>query len=177
MDMLAKIEGPRWAIVDSFKTAKNKMGLDHNEIRSRQGWHRHVLTLMVPAALMAIIHDNTNIVLPQKYFEGLSGPLNAVNPLVDTVSPTHSQHTGLIKSPSSLPDHMIKLVTPTSISRHNGSPIDKTQIARSNTVRAARSTIKLAQCFRRSQTTVHHATDTADTSSGTSYSFNACVAA
>ena len=55
MDMLVKIEGPRWAIVDSFETAKNKMGLDHNEIRSRQGWHRHVWTFMLAAAMMAII--------------------------------------------------------------------------------------------------------------------------
>jgi SRSO17 transposase len=38
--MLVKIEGHRWAIEDSFETAKNQLGLDHNEIRSWHGWHR-----------------------------------------------------------------------------------------------------------------------------------------
>ena len=30
----------RWAIEDSFETAKNEFGLDHNESRSWHGWHR-----------------------------------------------------------------------------------------------------------------------------------------
>ena len=32
--MLAKVEGHRWAIEDGFETAKNELGLDHNETRS-----------------------------------------------------------------------------------------------------------------------------------------------
>jgi len=36
IDTLVKVEGHRWAIEDSFETAKNELGLDHNEIRS---WH------------------------------------------------------------------------------------------------------------------------------------------
>ena len=39
---LVRIEGHRWAIEDSFETAKNELGLDHNETRSWHGWHRHV---------------------------------------------------------------------------------------------------------------------------------------
>jgi hypothetical protein len=39
---LVRVEGQRWAIEDSFETAKNELGLDHNESRSRHGWHRHV---------------------------------------------------------------------------------------------------------------------------------------
>jgi SRSO17 transposase len=38
---LVKIEGHRWVIEDSFETAKNELGLDHNETRSWHGWHRH----------------------------------------------------------------------------------------------------------------------------------------
>lgn len=30
--MLVRVEGHRWAIEDSFETAKNELGLDHNEI-------------------------------------------------------------------------------------------------------------------------------------------------
>jgi SRSO17 transposase len=40
--MLIGVEGRRWAIEDSFETAKNEFGLDHNETRSWHGWHRDV---------------------------------------------------------------------------------------------------------------------------------------
>lgn len=40
IDTLVKVEGHRWAIEDSFETAKNELGLDHNETRSWDGWHR-----------------------------------------------------------------------------------------------------------------------------------------
>jgi SRSO17 transposase len=33
---LVGVEGPRWAIEDSFETAKNEFGRDHNEARSWQ---------------------------------------------------------------------------------------------------------------------------------------------
>jgi SRSO17 transposase len=33
--------------VDSFETAKNELGLDHNETRSWHGWHRHVSFVML----------------------------------------------------------------------------------------------------------------------------------
>ena len=42
MAKLVAVEGHRWAIEDSFETAKNEFGLDHNETRSWHGWHRHV---------------------------------------------------------------------------------------------------------------------------------------
>ena len=34
METLVAVEGRRWAIEDSFETAKNELGLDHNETRS-----------------------------------------------------------------------------------------------------------------------------------------------
>ncbi len=34
METLVGVEGHRWAIEDSFETAKNELGLDHNETRS-----------------------------------------------------------------------------------------------------------------------------------------------
>jgi hypothetical protein len=43
---LVSVEGShRWA--DSFETAKNELGLDFNETRSRHGWHRHVSLVML----------------------------------------------------------------------------------------------------------------------------------
>jgi SRSO17 transposase len=57
---LIAVEGHRWAIEDSFETAKNELGLDHNETRSWQGWHRHVSLVMLAFAMMTRIRHHAN---------------------------------------------------------------------------------------------------------------------
>ncbi len=63
---LVKVEGQRWAIEDSFETAKNELGLDHNETRSWHGWHRHVSLVMLAFAMLATIRQHANVASPQK---------------------------------------------------------------------------------------------------------------
>jgi len=63
---LVSVEGHRWAIEDSFETAKNELGLDHNETRSWHGWHRHVSLVMLAFAMMAVIRYRANDATPQK---------------------------------------------------------------------------------------------------------------
>jgi len=63
---LVAVEGHRWAIEDSFETAKNEFGLDHNETRSWHGWHRHVSLVMLAFAMMAVIRYRANDVTPPK---------------------------------------------------------------------------------------------------------------
>jgi SRSO17 transposase len=66
IETLVKVEGHRWAIEDSFETAKNELGLDHNETRSWHGWHRHVSLVMLAFAMLAAIRHRTNKVAPPK---------------------------------------------------------------------------------------------------------------
>jgi SRSO17 transposase len=66
METLVRIEGHRWAIEDSFETAKNELGLDHNETRSWHGWHRHVSLVMLAFAMMAAIRHRANAMPPPK---------------------------------------------------------------------------------------------------------------
>ena len=63
---LVAVEGHRWAIEDSFETAKNEFGLDHNETRSWHGWHRHVSLVMLAFAMMAAIRHQANRRRPKK---------------------------------------------------------------------------------------------------------------
>ena len=63
---LVSVEGHRWAIEDSFETAKNEFGLDHNESRSWHGWHRHVSLVMLAFAMMAAIQHHANKPAPKK---------------------------------------------------------------------------------------------------------------
>ena len=66
IDILVKVEGHRWAIEDSFETAKNELGLDHNESRSWHGWHRHVALVMLAFAMTAAIRHHANVHTPPK---------------------------------------------------------------------------------------------------------------
>lgn len=66
IEKLALVEGHRWAIEDSFETAKNELGLDHNETRSWHGWHRHVSLVMLAFAMTAVIRHHANAVPPPK---------------------------------------------------------------------------------------------------------------
>jgi len=66
IETLVKVEGHRWAIEDSFETAKNELGLDHNETRSWHGWLRHVSLVMLAFAMLAVIRHRTNAAAPQK---------------------------------------------------------------------------------------------------------------
>jgi SRSO17 transposase len=60
IEILVSVEGHRWSIEDSFETAKNEFGLDHNETRSWHGWHRHVSLVMMAFAMMAAIRHQVN---------------------------------------------------------------------------------------------------------------------
>ena len=66
METLAAVEGRRWAIEDGFETAKNELGLDHNETRSWHGWHRHVSLVMLAFAMLAAIRLKANMPAPPK---------------------------------------------------------------------------------------------------------------
>ena len=66
METLVAVEGRRWAIEDGFETAKNELGLDHNETRSWHGWHRHVSLVMLAFAMLAAIRLKANTPAPPK---------------------------------------------------------------------------------------------------------------
>jgi SRSO17 transposase len=66
METLVAVEGRRWAIEDGFETAKNELGLDHNETRSWHGWHRHVSLVMLAFAMLAAIRRQANTIAPPK---------------------------------------------------------------------------------------------------------------
>ena len=60
MEKLVAVEGHRWAIEDSFETAKNELGLDHKETCSWYGWHRHISPVMLAFAMMPAIRHQAN---------------------------------------------------------------------------------------------------------------------
>src|SRR6478752_9177655 len=52
---LVRVAGTRWTIEASFEAAKGEVGLDHYEVRSWTGWHRHITLAMLAHAYLAVI--------------------------------------------------------------------------------------------------------------------------
>lgn len=51
---IVRAAGTRWTIEEVFKLAKGQVGLDQYEVRSWQGWHRHVTLALVALAALTI---------------------------------------------------------------------------------------------------------------------------
>lgn len=60
LDALAKVAGRRWTIEECFELAKNELGLDHYEVRSWQGWHRHSTLVMLSLAFLVVTRHLAN---------------------------------------------------------------------------------------------------------------------
>jgi len=56
---LARIAGARWAIEETFQTAKNEVGLDHYQVRRYDGWYRHITLAMLAHAFLTVTRAAT----------------------------------------------------------------------------------------------------------------------
>jgi SRSO17 transposase len=52
---LVQVAGRRWTIEACFEAAKGEVGLDHYEVRSWVGWHRHITLAMLAHAYLTIL--------------------------------------------------------------------------------------------------------------------------
>lgn len=55
LEEMARVAGSRWAIEESFETAKGEVGLDHYEVRSWVGWYRHITLVMLAHAYLTVL--------------------------------------------------------------------------------------------------------------------------
>jgi SRSO17 transposase len=55
LEEMARVAGTRWAIEESFETAKGEVGLDHYEVRSWKGWYRHITLAMLAHAYLTVM--------------------------------------------------------------------------------------------------------------------------
>jgi SRSO17 transposase len=51
---LARIAGARWAIEETFQTAKGEVGLDQYQVRRYDAWYRHITLAMLAHAFLTI---------------------------------------------------------------------------------------------------------------------------
>jgi SRSO17 transposase len=67
LEALAKVAGSRWRVEIGFEEAKGEVGLAHYEVRSWDGWYRHItLALFAHAFLAAIRTEGVDLEPSQK---------------------------------------------------------------------------------------------------------------
>ena len=54
LTQLATVAGSRWAIEETFQTAKGETGLDHYQVRQWTGWYRHITLSMLAHAFLTV---------------------------------------------------------------------------------------------------------------------------
>jgi SRSO17 transposase len=56
---LVEIAGIRWTVETSFKEAKSEVGLDQYEVRSHDGWYRHITLACIAMALLTVLSSKS----------------------------------------------------------------------------------------------------------------------
>jgi SRSO17 transposase len=55
LEEMVRVAGARWAIEESFQSAKGEVGLDQYEVRSWAGWYRHITLAMLAHAYLTVM--------------------------------------------------------------------------------------------------------------------------
>ena len=55
--------GTRWTVEQCFEEGKGEVGLDHYEVRSWQGWHRHITLCMLAHAFLVVLRTQSQMLM------------------------------------------------------------------------------------------------------------------
>lgn len=71
LEEIVLVAGQRWRIEECFGVAKDKLGLSEYEVRSWQGWHRHMTLVIAAQAFLTVLrHQVEPIPVPKKSLLG-----------------------------------------------------------------------------------------------------------
>jgi len=56
---LIEVAGTRWTVESCFKESKSEVGLDHYEVRSYDGWYKHITFALMALALLTVLSANS----------------------------------------------------------------------------------------------------------------------
>jgi SRSO17 transposase len=59
LEAMVAVVGKRWAVEECFETAKGECGLDPYEVRSWNGWHRHITLSLLAHAYLTVVRAQT----------------------------------------------------------------------------------------------------------------------
>jgi SRSO17 transposase len=62
---MATAIGTRWTVEQCFEEGKGEVGLDHYEVRSWQGWYRHMTLCMLAHAFLVVLRMQSQMLMPE----------------------------------------------------------------------------------------------------------------
>jgi SRSO17 transposase len=62
---MATAIGSRWSVEQCFEEGKGEVGLDQYEVRSWQGWYRHITLCMLAHAFLVVLRTQSQVLMPQ----------------------------------------------------------------------------------------------------------------
>jgi SRSO17 transposase len=62
---MATAIGTRWTVEQCFEEGKGEVGLDQYEVRSWQGWYRHITLCMLAHAFLVVLRTQSQTLMPQ----------------------------------------------------------------------------------------------------------------
>jgi SRSO17 transposase len=65
LEEMAQAIGTRWTVEQCFEEGKGEVGLDHYEVRSWQGWYRHITLCMLAHAFLVVLRTQSQMLMPQ----------------------------------------------------------------------------------------------------------------
>jgi SRSO17 transposase len=75
LEEMVRVLGQRWTIETGFQESKGEVGLDHYEVRSWHGWHRHSTLALLAHAFLTVLRARTH---------------TQDTPFLSAAAPTHS---------------------------------------------------------------------------------------
>lgn len=71
LEEIVSVAGQRWRIEECFAVAKDSLGLSEYEVRSWDGWHRHMTLVMAAQSFLSVLrHQVEPIPVPKKTLQG-----------------------------------------------------------------------------------------------------------
>jgi len=64
LTQMATAIGTRWTVEQCFEEGKGEVGLDHYEVRSWQGWYRHITLCMLAHAFLVVLRTQSQTLMP-----------------------------------------------------------------------------------------------------------------
>ena len=96
LEEMSKVAGTRWAVEESFASAKGEVGLDQYEVRSWEGWYRHMTLAMMAHAYLTVLRARAHCPLKKRDEE--SGRARRASPVDGTGSAPPALVAGLEKT-------------------------------------------------------------------------------
>ncbi len=59
LQQMAQVIGTRWTVEQCFEVGKGEVGLDQYEVRSWQGWYRHITLCMLAQAFLTVLRAHS----------------------------------------------------------------------------------------------------------------------